>query len=358
MKSSRASEFCKRSTILKQSPSSHNPDLQRTAKQRQTENYYYNDKMSQTSNTKSEGKHKSQMDAIFASSESIDSIGLGKEMMSLFPLSLSRLPSLNSADPLSLSHMPSVSSRSRSVSATFLNRVLASSDSMFGSMDFTFNSMDTPGFPPASDDAVDTQLVKLESEVPSILQSKEWFPDYREEYMDATERRSTRRPNVACSFTKMYEQALGNRAPPRPENNISTNDTDKVPEKKKKQKIPVSRRAQPTVKVYVERTEMDILMGRGTESNKWKGNKRYRDVVNDTKRIYKDCAKYEKTLLSQRVVDKMAEEGRRFIMKDKTTGKWFEVPNSVARRKAGQALREENTFASRKAKREKYRQRN
>ena len=46
--------------------------------------------------------------------------------------------------------------------------------------------------------------------------------------------------------------------------------------------------------------------------------------------------------------------GGRFLELDKEVNRWYLVPNVVARRKVGQALRENNTEEARAAKRAKY----
>ncbi len=46
--------------------------------------------------------------------------------------------------------------------------------------------------------------------------------------------------------------------------------------------------------------------------------------------------------------------GGRFLELDRDAKRWFLVPNVVARRKVGQALRENNTEEARAAKRAKY----
>ena len=121
-----------------------------------------------------------------------------------------------------------------------------------------------------------------------------------------------------------------------------------------KKKCP-SRRSDPKTKDYVEPTEFDILSGRGGKSNNWPGNERYREAIEDAKPRYRQCAKYEKTILSQDIVEEMMQEGRRFLKQDDSNGRWFVLPKLAARRKAGQALREANTPESRAEKRERYR---
>jgi hypothetical protein len=70
---------------------------------------------------------------------------------------------------------------------------------------------------------------------------------------------------------------------------------------------------------------------------------------------YRACDKNEKTKVAQGIVDRVHHEiGGRFLELDTPSGKWFLVDNVVARRKVGQALRENNTEEARAAKRAKY----
>jgi hypothetical protein len=97
------------------------------------------------------------------------------------------------------------------------------------------------------------------------------------------------------------------------------------------------------------------LFGRGGRSNHHEGNKVYRDIVTQHQNHYKSCDKNEKTKVAQGIVDYMQKEiGARFLEYDRDTCRWYLVPNVVARRKVGQALRENNTEEARAAKRAKY----
>jgi len=65
--------------------------------------------------------------------------------------------------------------------------------------------------------------------------------------------------------------------------------------------------------------------------------------------------------MSQVLVDVMEKMGGRFLEEDKVkegekmvSKGWYVVPNIVARRKASQALREDNDPAKRKAKRARF----
>lgn len=122
------------------------------------------------------------------------------------------------------------------------------------------------------------------------------------------------------------------------------------PKKKRK-----PRKIVPEVKMYVKFTDRDVLFGRGGRSNHHIGNKVYRDIVTAQQDRYRACDKHDKTRVAQAIVDRVHNEiGGRFLELDPTSGKWFLVPNVVARRKVGQALRENNTEAARAAKRAKY----
>jgi hypothetical protein len=84
------------------------------------------------------------------------------------------------------------------------------------------------------------------------------------------------------------------------------------------------------------------------------GNDYYRVTIDAAKEEYQTMAKYEKTILSQKIVEDMNEQGRRFLKQD-NNGLWYEIPKAEARRKAGQAFREENTPEARAKKRDRYR---
>lgn len=124
---------------------------------------------------------------------------------------------------------------------------------------------------------------------------------------------------------------------------------------KKKSAKRKSRKIIPDVKVYVEFTQKDVLFGRGGRSNHHPGNKTYRDIVTNQQKHYRGCDKNEKTKVAQAIVDHIQNEvGGRFLELDRDEKRWFLVPNVVARRKVGQALRENNTEEARAAKRAKY----
>ncbi len=98
-----------------------------------------------------------------------------------------------------------------------------------------------------------------------------------------------------------------------------------------------------------------MLFGRGGRSNNHIGNKLYRELVTEKQEHYKSCDKNEKTKVAQSIVDRVHNEYKgRFLERDAANGRFYVVPNLMARRKVGQALRENNTEEARAAKREKY----
>eukprot|EP00535_Pseudo-nitzschia_heimii_P004940 CAMPEP_0197189706 /NCGR_PEP_ID=MMETSP1423-20130617/20263_1 /TAXON_ID=476441 /ORGANISM="Pseudo-nitzschia heimii, Strain UNC1101" /LENGTH=410 /DNA_ID=CAMNT_0042641903 /DNA_START=297 /DNA_END=1525 /DNA_ORIENTATION=- len=131
--------------------------------------------------------------------------------------------------------------------------------------------------------------------------------------------------------------------------NIPTTTFKKKPTKRKPRKVI------PEIKEYVEFTQKDVLFGRGGRSNHHQGNKIYRDIVTNNQNHYRGCDKNEKTKVAQGIVDHIQNVvGGRFLELDRDIKRWFLVPNVVARRKVGQALRENNTEEARAAKRAKY----
>lgn len=159
------------------------------------------------------------------------------------------------------------------------------------------------------------------------------------------------------SLTPLVEAAA--LLPPQPLGSVGTPSLPspasdaKVSSKQTKRK---PRKIIPINKEYVdEYTDSDILFGRGGRSNHHPGNKIYRDIVTEKQLYYRSCDKNEKTKVAQAIVDMIHENHRgRFLELDKAACRWYIVPNIVARRKVGQALRENNTEEARAAKREKY----
>jgi hypothetical protein len=133
---------------------------------------------------------------------------------------------------------------------------------------------------------------------------------------------------------------------------------------------------EPRVKEFVEPSEHDVLLGRGSRTNIHPGNQRYLVVKDMLKARYIAASNDEKTQISQELVDLVHSWGGKFLKLDegsessitasvsrqannsastvKIRGNWYEVLNIVARRKASQSLRDINTPEERAAKRRKY----
>lgn len=90
-----------------------------------------------------------------------------------------------------------------------------------------------------------------------------------------------------------------------------------------------------------EPTDRDVLLGRGGLTNHHKGNKLYREKIEDFKPYYqKLSSKDEKQEFSIMVVNFVHGYGGRFLEKDIYSDGWVEVEKNKARKKVGQALRE------------------
>jgi len=88
-------------------------------------------------------------------------------------------------------------------------------------------------------------------------------------------------------------------------------------------------------------TDLDILCGRGGKSNHHPGNKKYRQVVDEIKGMYRRTAtKTVKTDLSRAIVDHVQTYGGRFVKKDEKSGHYHLLSKCEARKKTSQALRE------------------
>ena len=86
----------------------------------------------------------------------------------------------------------------------------------------------------------------------------------------------------------------------------------------------------------------DVAMGRGGMANNHVGNKNFRKMAESLKPAYQKLQKEEKTDFSIKLVQMVHDKGGRFLAKDPADELWYEVDFKLARRKASQALREEN----------------
>lgn len=89
-------------------------------------------------------------------------------------------------------------------------------------------------------------------------------------------------------------------------------------------------------------TPEDILAGRGGGTNRHDGNIRFRAEARKLRSVYKDeeTDRRTKYVLSQELVTRVKQYGGRFLEKGHD-GKWYEMDEKSARKKASQVLREE-----------------
>ena len=89
-------------------------------------------------------------------------------------------------------------------------------------------------------------------------------------------------------------------------------------------------------------TPEDILAGRGGGTNRHDGNIRFRDEARRLRMVYKDGETDRRTkfMISQELVTRVRQYGGRFLEKGHD-GRWYEMNEKSARKKASQVLREE-----------------
>ncbi|KAL7576262.1 hypothetical protein ACA910_018090 [Epithemia clementina (nom. ined.)] len=107
-------------------------------------------------------------------------------------------------------------------------------------------------------------------------------------------------------------------------------------------------------RVFVEPTDLDVLLGRGGRTNNHPGNKKYLEAKDNMQDKYLKADKNGKTPISQELVDIVKGWRGRFLKLDPSSNRWYEVDNATARKKCSQTLREINTAEERAAKRAKY----
>ena len=94
-------------------------------------------------------------------------------------------------------------------------------------------------------------------------------------------------------------------------------------------------------KVFCIPSDLDVLLGRGGQTNNHSGNIKYREEVEKVKPMYFSCmTKSEKKEVSELLVAYVQDYGGRFLEKDPDTGEWMLASDRAARKKASQALRE------------------
>ena len=87
-------------------------------------------------------------------------------------------------------------------------------------------------------------------------------------------------------------------------------------------------------------TENDVLCGRGGGTNSQMGNRRFRALVRDFQPTYLMAKRREKPKMARSVVLIVRHRGGRFLRRDDTDGRLYEVGDEKAEAKTSQALRE------------------
>ena len=141
---------------------------------------------------------------------------------------------------------------------------------------------------------------------------------------------STEDPNNNDQFRELWQKQQQNYKP------------IKVDEKKKPSNTLIY---SPPIESPIDR---DVLFARGGLTNHHPGNKRLRELVKQFKMKYDKSNKRVKTEISQYIVDKIRNEGGRFLKRDEKTNLWNVVQNNEARRKASQSLRDCHQYGKKK----------
>ena len=92
-----------------------------------------------------------------------------------------------------------------------------------------------------------------------------------------------------------------------------------------------------------EPTASDVLCGRGGTINTHPGNAKYRQLVEQRKRVYLTARfKREKRLISESIIKEIRNQSPpgRFLNRDAKDGDWYDIGDIKAREKTSQALRE------------------
>jgi len=86
----------------------------------------------------------------------------------------------------------------------------------------------------------------------------------------------------------------------------------------------------------------DVLCGRGVTTNRHPGNESFRSLVNCNKELYVTSTKKQKMKISRSIVEavRSLEPPGRFLEKDQSSGKWFDIGDKKAVEKTSQALRD------------------
>lgn len=97
-------------------------------------------------------------------------------------------------------------------------------------------------------------------------------------------------------------------------------------------------------------TDNDVLMGRGGNNNKWRGNERLRDLARVQVDRYQQADKKEKSNISLLLVSQVQALSGRFLKRNSDSMIWQIVPDEQAREKTSQCLRDAVSGAKKRSR--------
>ncbi|CAJ1934477.1 unnamed protein product [Cylindrotheca closterium] len=102
----------------------------------------------------------------------------------------------------------------------------------------------------------------------------------------------------------------------------------------------------------------DVLCCGGKEGSEHVGNRRYRLCIANNLTAYRNAkSKYHKSMLVSKIVASVKERAENgiggFVKKDRSTGRWFQVEDKLAREKVSHALRDAIKVQKRKEARQR-----
>ena len=94
-------------------------------------------------------------------------------------------------------------------------------------------------------------------------------------------------------------------------------------------------------KIAVKPSSIDILCGRGRAYANHPGNQNFAKIIQANLQKYKDSPKrIDRSIFLGSLVERIMDQGVRFLKKDKATKTWFELPVEQCHEKVGHALRD------------------
>jgi hypothetical protein len=92
----------------------------------------------------------------------------------------------------------------------------------------------------------------------------------------------------------------------------------------------------------------DVLLGKGRAAQEHCGNKRFRDLIDSYQDEYNVASKYDKTAITEKMVDLVKQSSGQFWKEDGAG--WVRAPDHVARSKVGHCFRDHKRIKEPKRK--------